>query len=247
MAEETFDTITQRVLAAAQQEGISQAVANNVVDLHRGLVNGTMAFIIWGQWINATPGSPIGNLTINDIRKLFQTSAEDLKRSDKALDHMATSLSDPTTIQRTAERARQANLNILREQVAIGLRSETSPLILRYLDSATSVAQKGFVQQVVSETIQSFGETAAAHAALLSGLDKRGLAGLEEARHFAKGYGYSPYYRAACTATAWTVMFTGYAVLGAAAGAPILAGGFAVTAAGYAVYTAKKLRDEGYW
>jgi len=241
--DENFEEITKQFQTVARANQLPEEITSGIIDINRGLSSGIGAFVTWKLWYNALPGDPIGNLTITDIQKMFQRGADDWKRTLKASDYLWKYLNDTANIDRAADRARKFDWQGLRNSIASSIGNDriAAEDSLSYLGTPISLAQKGLVRELTTESLRQYGDCATAHATLLSELERGGLARLALA---SSDKGYSPYARAGAVAAFWTVAFTATAVVCAVGSMPVAAGVAAASAIGYFGYTHRRLRED---
>lgn len=246
---QNFDMITKEFLEAARRDNLPEDIAANIVDMHRGPVSSTDAFVTWIRWYHALPGDPIANLTISDIHKMFQRGTEDWRRTEKALDEMFSYVTDPANIEQAVKFARLSNWQSLRTHIASALETKAKPsLLLSSLNTPIALAQKGLVRDLLVETIRRCSDANAAHASLLAEFERGGVARLAPALGALPPYGGG---KGIGGAAGWAVAGTTVATIAAiACGTAGLAGaamGCGIAAAGYAGYCLFEISSVSEW
>lgn len=245
----SFDTITKEFLEAARRDNLPENLASNIVELHRGPVSSTEAFITWARWYNALPGDPITNLTISDIHKMFQSGAEDWGHTEKALDELWSYLTNPANIEQASKFACLSNWQSLRTHIASALETKAKPsLLLSCLDTPVALAQKGLVRDMLVETIRRCSDANAAHASLLAEFERGGVARLARALGALPPYGGGKGIgEAAGWAIGGTTVAAGVAIACGLAVMPFAAVGCGIAAAGYAAYCLSEINTVAEW
>jgi hypothetical protein len=225
--DQSFDRITQEFLTAAKRDQLAEHLSTVVVELHRGPMSGTDALVTWRRWLDSPPDDPIGDLTVREIRDLFQRGVQDLGRSQKALDEFSMLVTDPANLPTFTEAARKANWQGFRTIIADAVRKEssTSESVLTTLEMPLRLAQQGLLQHLLVETFRRSSEAFSEQTALLEELSRHGLAGLMRTRG---SYGEAIGWHVGGTAFA-----AGVAIGAGKLGLTIAAGGCGAAAAVY--------------
>lgn len=231
-----FDEITREFRAAASRDRLSEQITDLVVGLHRGPVSATVALTTWRRWLRATPDDLIAELTLKDLRNLFQQSVVDLASSQKALDNIAKIILDSSNLLTFTQASLRADFLSFRSYIADGLKkgADTRESLLCTLDTPLRLAEHGLLQELFVETFRRSGEAFAEQTALLDDVSHRGLAGLirlTDGAMEAKGLGRAILWHVGGTGVAAAV-----AIGGGAAGSVFVAAGCGLAAAAYCGY-----------
>lgn len=238
-AAQKFESMTATFWHEAEKIQFPPERATQIVNLNRGPVFSTDAYVTWMRWYHALPGDPISNLTVSDLRDRFVIGAEAWQQSQQALDEIWSWMTEPAIYDETAQAVRAADWQAYR-QAAMGELERETPLA--HLDASISLAKKGLVRELMVDTMHSTGQASAEHALLLAELEAGGIARLAEragARDLAGAAGW---------AIGGTVALAGCAVVAGALTLPVSATLLGVAAAGYAGYCLTEMNTvTGWW
>src|SRR5260221_2910393 len=132
MEKKTFAEVTQDLHAALEKAQIQQPIANNILDLHRGPYSGTEAIVSYFEYSTMDPG-PGPVLTLDDVARLMQQSADDWKISLKALEQIKGYVARQDRVNFAVEFARHGDWQRVRNEYSNSLpkgREEVSKVLL---------------------------------------------------------------------------------------------------------------------